>query len=586
MSEGGGSKQTYDITAAEAITQCLLREGIDTVFGIPGGYLSMLLDAFCRAGIRSVEARHEAAAAYMAAGWAQATGKIGVVYAQSGPGVTNALTGFAAAHMDSTPMLLIASQTKRDDFGGLGHQESTGYDLGVDQLRLYQTFCTYAVRPPTPATIPRMMRTALSSALRTRGCSMLDLPVDLLSAKVTFEDLAPHHYRSASMGFDPKDVAVIADLVRRAQQPALLIGNRASHIGAGPALVGLCEEQQLACATVSHAKGVMPEDHPLSLGALGRSGQRAAAEYFKGADLIVSFGARLGNLTTLHNAAMFPNLVQIDIDEREIGRTMSVKYGAIAELRAMAEALRHALADHRPERRVAAQVAELRKRHEVYATEVSRRDSDPITPPRALQVIRENLPHDALIVGDTGTTCLSLGRHLPVYAQDGYYGLYGLASMGSGMPMSLGVALAKPDALVMSVVGDGAFLAHASEVGVAVQHGIRGIHIVLNNNQYRSVLERQHTWFDRIYVTRILNPDYAGMARAFGCDGYSVKTSTELADAVKRAVTATRPVIIEVKVDESFTETFYPELAEFDKTLFAKPVAAWPLPRLPTRQGP
>jgi acetolactate synthase-1/2/3 large subunit len=580
MSHGNSEAKVYEVSAAEALTQCLLHEGIDTVFGVPGGYLSMLLDAFCRAGIRSVEARHEGAAAYMAAGWAQATGKVGVVYGQAGPGVTNLLTGLAAAHMDSTPMLLLAGQAKRDDFGGIGHQEATGYGHSIDQVAVYRTFCRTAMRPPTAATVPRFTRNALTAALRNRDVAVLDLPVDLLSAKIAHDDLQPHQYRAiASRRVDATDVAVIAEMIRAAKRPAILVGNRAMHIGMGDALRTFCEEQQIPVATVSHAKGALPEDHPLSLGVLGRSGQRPALEYFKSADLTLLLGARLSNVVTFGSSTLFNNAVQIDTAEEYIGTPVPVHYGAVADLTAMVQALTHALRGKPSGRALAPVVAEIRAKHRLYATEAACTETDPINPPCAIRVIRENLPREALVVADTGTTALSLGRHFPVYAPDGYFGLYGLASMGSGMPMSMGIALGRPDALVVSVIGDGAFLAHASELGVATQHGIPGIHIVLNNNQYRSVLERQETWFGRVYATRLTNPDYVALARSFGCAGYSVRTASGLAAAVREAVANKKgTTIIEVQVGESFSEEFYAELAEYDKTLFTKPRADWPMP--------
>jgi thiamine pyrophosphate-dependent acetolactate synthase large subunit-like protein len=571
---------TFEVTVAEAVTQCLLREGVGRVFGIPGSYFLPLLDAFARGGLPSVEGRHEGAAACMAAGYAQASGQVGVVYTQCGPGATNALTGFAGAYADSIPMLLLASQTERFSFGRDGHQESTGYTRGVDQVDAYRSISHLCARPATPESVAGMTRMALRHAIGRRGPSVLEIASDLLVKKIAHEDLAPEAYRSEARAVDVQGIEALCRKIRAARSVGIVVGDRVSHAGVADDLVRLCEEQGIACATVNYAKGAIAEDHPLALGVLSQSGHPSAEEYLRRADLVVSLGVRMSEATTVqYDRELFRNLVQVDDDEREIGRCLPVQLGVVGHLPSTVRALREALAGTRCERAPAPEVAALREKHHVYDEPDSRADSSPLTPPRALRILREQLPREALVVGDTGTTMVSLCRYLPVYARDGFFALYALAPMGSSLPMALGVQIARPESTVVAVMGDGAFLVHVGELSVAAQHELPVIVVVVNNGRYKSISDRQAQWYGRTYGTDVRSPDYVQLARSFGCDGYSARTSEELRAAVTRAVAARRPAVVEVPVDPAHQNPVHEALSRSLDGIFRAPESAtWPLP--------
>lgn len=580
---GAAVAPTYQVSLAEAVTQCLLREGVDRVFGVPGGYFTVLFDAFARAGLPSVEGRHEGAAACMAAGYAQASGRIGVVYTQCGPGATNALTGFAAAYMDAIPMVLLASQTPREDHGRDGHQESTGLTRGPDQLDVYRTVSHFRARPPTAASAVRLFRRALTSAVGRRGPAAIELSQDLLGEKVAFEDLPVSAYRAYSTPVDAAGVLDICRMLRSAKRPAILVGDRLAHAGASEDLVAFCEEHEVACAAVDWAKGVMPENHGLCLGVLGQAGHDSAADFFRSADLVLLFGVRMSHATTIrYQRDLFGNAVQVDTDPAEIGRSLPVKLGVVGDLAATLRALREgARGDSNGLRRETAErVAQLRRSHRVYEPAQSAAEDEPILPTRLFQVLRHELPRETLVVGDTGYTAIGLKRHFPVYARDGFFALYGLAPMGSGLPMSLGVQLARPQATVVDVIGDGGFLVHTGELNVAATHRLPVIHVVVKNGFYKSVADRQMHWFKRYYATRIENPSFARVAQGFGCDGYTCRTAHEVRSAVRAALSARRPSVIEVEVaEESMIENIPPELKKYLDRLFADRRDDWPLPK-------
>lgn len=515
----------------------------------------------------------------MAAGYAQASGKLGVVYTQAGPGTTNALTGIAGAFMDSIPILLLASQIQREDWGRNGHQEATGFTQSVDQLDIFRSISHYLARPAVPENVVPMLRMCLRASLGLRGPSVIDLATDLLGQRFEFEDLAPENYRSEPSRVDTQGIERLARLLDQAKRPVLLVGDRLSHIGASADLLAFCEEQQIACATVNYAKGAIPEDHPLSVGVLGQSGHGSATECLRNADLVIGFGVRLNQATTIaFNRALFSNFVQIDPDVREIGRSLPVTLGVVGDLLPTLRALRIA-ASRTNGRKTADDIAALRKQHATYDDPNSRTASLPQLPPRVMRTLREACPRETVVVGDTGTTAVALARHFPVYSADGFYSLYALAPMGSGLPMSLGVQVARPDAVVLDVIGDGGFLTHAGELSVAAQHRLPVVHVVVNNGLYKSISDRQKSWFGRMYGVHIQNPDYVSLARSFGCDGYLARTDDELLAVTREAVEARRPAVIEVQVDPAYVNAMPENIVKYFDRIFPEATDEWPFPR-------
>jgi acetolactate synthase-1/2/3 large subunit len=541
------SAERAPVTVAEALVRCLANESVDTVFGVAGGYLQVFLDAMRRGGVKAVTNLHECAAAFSASGYAMASGKLGVVYAQAGPGVTNTLTGISAAFMDSIPLLLLASQAPTGVYARDGHQEVTGATQGIDQLDAFRTATAARYRPPAADSVIRCARRAMASAFGRRLPAALEVAANLLSARVPFDDLPPQAYRSDSAPVDRNGIDRLAELLRRAERPALLIGHRAAHRGLTADLIALCEEQDMPCATVDFAKGAFPEDHPLCLGALGSCGHDSAAAYFESADLVIAIGVRMTFQTTyVYDAKLFRNLVQIDEHPEELGRNFALQLGIVGDIAESVRALCTALGG-RIERGSAEIVSQLRQQFRVYEAEPSGRVSTGT--PRALAAMREVLPRDTLVVGDSGLTLQYLKHFFPVYAPDGFYNLYSLAPMGSGVPLAIGVQLARPDQVVLCVVGDGGALVHLAELSVATQLQLPIIFAVFNNGGYKQVGDRMERYHEESYACRLPVVDFAAVARACGCDAYRVHDADAARSAVRSALERRRPAVIELMVD-------------------------------------
>lgn len=566
------------VTAAEAFAQCLVREGVDAAFGIASGYLTAFLMATQPAGIEVITNLHEGAAACAAAGYTLASGKLGVVYTQAGPGVTNALTGVAAAYMDSLPMLLLATQSPLGLYGRDAHQEVSGATHGIDQLDMYRSASGARFRPPNGATMIRCARRAFAIAHGRRTPTVLEVAADLWPQRIPHDDLAPSEYRSSSSPVDLRALGEVAELLRAAKAPAILIGNRAVHRGSASDLLALCEEQDIPCATVDYAKGAIPEDHALSLGILGSCGHESAAAYLEKSDLVIAFGTRMSTQTTRDfDSSTFPNLVHIDELAEEPGRNLTLRLGIVSDLPGSIRALRQ-LSGARTSRNSAARVAELRATHHVYRVPKDRPET---STPAVFAAIREVLPRDVLVTGDTGLTLQYLKHFFPIYAPDGFYALYGLAPMGSGLPLAIGVQVARRDASVVSVMGDGGTLVHLSELAVAAHYQLPIVVVIINNRGYKQVSDRMEHYAGVSVGCTVPAVDFVAAARACGCDAYLAHDAESAARAVRTAHESRRASVVEVRVEgDSLLDITPPRIRSWwDKMFLNSTSTTWPFPK-------
>jgi thiamine pyrophosphate-dependent acetolactate synthase large subunit-like protein len=565
------------VSAAEAFVQCLVREDIGLAFGVASGYLSPVLDAMRRGGISVITNLHEGAAAFAAAGYTMASGKLGVVYTQSGPGVTNALTGVAAAYMDSVPQLLLATQAPTAVYGRDGHQEVTGATHAIDQLEVYRTATAVQYRPPNGDAMIRCLRRAIAAAYGRRSSAILEVAADLWRHPLQHEDLAPLEYRASSQPVDVPGIEEVARLLRQAKKPAFLIGHRALHRGGAADLLALCEEQDIPCATVDFAKGAIPEDHPLSLGVLGSCGHESAAAYFRDSDLLVVLGARMSTQTTMDfDRATFPNLVHIDSVVEEPGRNLKLRLGVISDVTAAIRLLR-TVSGPAMSRGSAERVRALRQEHRVYQLH----DRLPTSTPAVMAALREVLPRNTLVTGDSGLTLQYLKHFFPVYAPDGFFALYSLAAMGSGLPVGIGVQLARPDEPVVAVIGDGGLLVHLSELSVAAHYKIPLTVVVCNNGGYKQVGDRMAHYQTTSYGCDLPPVDFVAAARALGCDAYQANDAESAAKAMRLALERRRASVIEVRVTgDNIFDITPSRIAQWWDRMFADTPQGltWPFP--------
>jgi acetolactate synthase I/II/III large subunit len=575
------SNDRRPVSISDALVQALLREGVDTAFGVASGYLSGFLDSMRRGGIRAITSLHEGAAACAAAGYAMASGKLAVVYGQAGPGVTNTLTGVAGAYMDSIPMLLLAAQSPTYLYARDAHQEATGATHGIDQFDIFRTTTAARFRPPTPETVMTSARRAIAIAQSRRLPTLLEVAADLFTGRAIHDDLAPAQYRPSMAAVDAAGVEELASLLRDAKRPVLLVGHRAIHRSMSADIVELCEQQDLPCATVDFAKGSIPEDHPLAVGILGSCGHLSASDLFAEADLVIALGVRFSTQTTFsYDHSLFHNLVQIDDHPDDIGRNFPVRLGIAGDLPATVKALVAALRGTKRDRGSAARVLGLREHSNVYTSPLTGRAAT--TTPMALTALRQVLPRNTFVTGDSGLTLQYVKHFFPVYSEDGFHSLYSLAPMGSGLPLAIGVQLARPDAVVLCPIGDGGALVHLSELAVAAHYNLPIITVIFNNRGYKQVSDRMERYQGSSYACDLPAVDFVAAARAYGCDAYRAETDIELAGCARTALEKRRPTVIEMiaRGDNLFDVTPLRIRASWDR-IFESPDQGepWPFPR-------
>ncbi|MEA2775622.1 MAG: acetolactate synthase large subunit [Acetobacteraceae bacterium] len=520
------------MTGGEAIVDSLLRHGIDTVFGLPGVQTYGLFDAFARASnrLRLINARHEQTTAYMALGYACATGRPSAYAVVPGPGVLNTTAALATAWGVNAPILCLTGQVPSAMIGRLRGQL---HEL-PDQLATMRTLLKWAERIEHPTQAPDLVARAFQEMLSgRRGPVALEMPWDQFTAtaEVTPRDPLPLHPNPVP---DPEKIDALAKLLSGARAPMLWVGGGALH--AAGEILALAERIGAPVVSFRGGRGIIDDRHPLGLTI--PAGYRLWPE----TDLLVGFGTRL-EVPTGRWGKMPAGIkmARIDIDPAEMPR-LKVDIGIVADSADAARALTKAVSP-RSETERAAVIA--RAKADTLA------DIQRVQPQmRYLNAIREVLPEDGIICDEMTQAGYVSWFGFPFYSPrtlitSGFSG-----TLGAGFPTALGVKVAMPDRAVVSLNGDGGFLFGGAELATAMQHRINLITIVFNNSAYGNVLRDQRRLFEgRESGSSLRNPDFLVYARSFGVPAWRVTDAKGLRDAVSHALTQNSPTLIEVVTD-------------------------------------
>jgi len=525
-------------TGAQLLVETLKAHGVDTLFGIPGIHNLAIYDALVdERAIRVVTTRDERGAGHMADGYARATGRPGVCLTVPGPGVTNALTAIAEAYADSSPVLWLTSQlpshtvtVDREDFHQLRDVEAV---LG--------SVTQWGVRPARAEEIGRAVQEAFRrfETGRPRPC-YVDLPMDLLNAKVEATVLAPQPDRNRRAGAVPlADVGRAADALLAASRPLLLVGGGAWK--AADPLRELVERLSMPVIMTSSGKGVVPEDHPLSLGD-GWMAHQLGREALEQADAILAIGARFGPLTTSWwTRQISGRVIHVDIDPTEIGKHTPVSIGIVGDARHVAEAF----------------VARFREagvgaRHpwlDVVAVREGRRAAIRARAPDAVAVLeglREVLPDEALLFNDiNGIACWGAGAFTCRLPRTFHYPI-GFGCLGFALPAAIGAKLARPAVPVVALCGDGGFLFSGHELATAVRERVSVVAVVFNDDAYGTIrADQSYRHPGRSLGGDLRSPDFVRYAEAFGARGCRVDSVEKVPEAVAAALAHEAPTLIE-----------------------------------------
>lgn len=541
--------------------------GVEHVFGLCGHTNIAVLAALSSSPIDFVNTRHEQLAAHAADGYARATGRASVVLSHLGPGLTNAATGVANAALDSIPMVVIAGDVPSHYYGKHPHQEVNLHADGA-QAEIYRPFVKRAWRVESPHLFAEILDKAFTLAESGRpGPVLVDVPMDVFSAEVevaTFDRVMAGTQELVKPSLDPATAERIVANLLAAERPVLHVGGGVVLAKATDELAELVDHLQLPVTHSLMGKGVVADDNPCVVGMTGFWGTELVNRMTRDADWILALGTRFAeaDCSSWEEQYTFKipgaKLMQIDIDPAELGRNYPLEIGAIADLKpaiaALVEAAKRLAPKgvRRPE--MLAEIAVERAAFRAANAEAVASDAWPMRPERILAEVREVLPADAIITTDVGWNKNGMAQQMDILTPGSVFTPGGFATMGFGAPAALGAKIARPEKVVVSLVGDGGFGANPSLLYTARERGIAAVWVVMNNNAFGTIAGLEKAHFDTTYGTVFENEDgpvvtdFGAIARAYGVDGVTLTAAEEFKPALAAAIAANRPVVIDVSM--------------------------------------
>ena len=560
-------------SSAEILVKYLEQEGVEYIFGIPGGHLLPLYDALYKNDkIKPILAKHEAGAAFMAYGYAVTSGKIGVCCGTVGPGATNLVTGVASAYMDSVPVLVLTAQVGTTAIGKGALQEGAGVGRTVDQVALFEKITKLSTMEIRGKNMPDTIRRALRVALSGRpGPVHIDLPADVQGENIEADILPLSSYRPVVVNsVNTAQIKMATDFLLKASKPAILVGYGATSAPeANNSLVNLAEQLGTPVATTLRAKGIFPEDHPLALGCVGLYGTRAANSYLRsGVDVLLSLGTSFHEFTShCWDPAFIPSraLIQVDIDPTEIGKNYPVTLALVGDVNTTLKAL---VVEIGSAQRKGEDIKAFKDGNEYFSEDAMFSDSLPVKPQRLMKELRDVLPRDVVLFADIGNTLTWVERYFQAYPEGRFVTLSGLAAMGSASAACIGGKLGRPQSHVICMCGDGDFHMTGMEVATAASHGIPVIWVILKNSRLGMVYDIQSVSYQSRYISATFSDtDFVLLARALGGQGYHVEKPSEIGTVMKEALQKQGPVVIEVSIDNTEIPPMKPRMLALRRSL-------------------
>ena len=547
-----------DMAAGRAIVEALRAEGVEYVFGLVGTTTnSIVTELYGRDDIKFIDTRHEEGAAFMAYGYARASGKPVACLTTSGPGTINLATGISLAYKGHAPVVAIAGDTAQAYIGRDGAQ-------AFDLVNVFKPITLMAEQVNQTERIPEAMHNAFRIALSgKKGPVLLDIPRDLIEGKTLRVDtLQPGAYRPVDNRIqgDTNAVQQAVAMLVQARRPLLLTGGGIIDSEASQEAVELAELMDMALVPSYGHNDAVPNSHRLYVGPPGGRGAGEAGQALNQADLIIALGSRLSQGTTAWNYGVINSetqIIQVDIDPQEVGRNYPVACGIVGDAKAVALQLIQALREKFPEGRANPQWREqieslAAQRRTRLAAEVEL-SADPMMPQRFYLELAKVMPKDCMVTIDAGVAAgLSYDR-ISYEMPRTMFNYAGQGGLGMGLGVGLGTKVGRPDRPAISIQGDGGFLYTSQELNTAVRHKIPLVSIVLNNSCHGAEKAQQQRFYDEKYIgVDLENPRFDQLAEVYGAKGFYVEHPGEVADAVQQALALDGPSVIEIPVAEYF----------------------------------
>jgi acetolactate synthase-1/2/3 large subunit len=542
-------------TGAEMLVEALVHEGVDALFGYPGGAVLHIYDELWRARDRITHylVRHEQGAVHMAEGYARATGRVGVVLVTSGPGATNAVTGIANAYMDSTPLVVITGQVPKHLIGTDAFQEVD--TVGITRPCVKHNYLVREARD-----LPAIVREAFHLARSGRpGPVVIDIPKDVSATRSNYSrlDHVGFPFSAESAPVNPESAQRAFELILSAKRPVLYVGGGITNSGAFDSLLSFAETLRLPVTPTLMGLGGFPSSHPLCLGMLGMHGTYAANMAVAESDLLVALGVRFDDRVTGKLATFAPqaSVIHVDIDPANIGKNVAPSLALAGDVKQVLDQfllLVQQESDEELRQSVRAREPwwdQIRNWQRQQPLRFSG-SQDQIKPQTVVRELHCLTGGEAIVTTDVGQHQMWVAQFYPFMKSRQLITSGGLGTMGFGLPAAIGAQLALPDQLVIAVVGDGGFQMTNQELATAVQYGLPVKILIMNNGYLGMVRQWQEMFYDRTYseVDISVAPDFVKLAEAYGAAGFRAEKPGELRSVLKAAINHKGVAVVDIVV--------------------------------------
>lgn len=540
------------ITGGEALMRCLEQEGVDIIFGYPGGSIMPVYDKLYdhQDKLHHILTRHEQGAIHSAEGYARATGKTGVVIATSGPGATNLVTGIADARMDSTPLVIIAGQVGTNVLGNDAFQET-------DFIDVTNPISKWGVQARSAEELPALISRAFFIANSGRpGPVIIDLPRNVQTEMMEWEGYSKCKFIRTYIDkphLDLKEIELAAELLNTAKRPMILAGHGVTIAGAERELGEIAEKGDIPVATTMHGLSAIPSIHPRNMGMLGMHGNIGPNVGTNSADVIFAVGLRFDDRVVGNVSEYAPNakIIHVDIDASEIGRAvnpyLTIHADAYDALKSLLPKIKE---NNHPEWiKLFSECARI-EHEKVVSPKINGKGEEPMKLAEVVSKISNQSEVDAILVTDVGQNQMSAVRYFKVDSPRSIITSGGLGTMGFGLPAAIGAKIGRPDRTVCLFCGDGGFQMTEQELGTIMEYKVPVKIIILNNNYLGNVKQWQKLFFNSRYSsTPLMNPDFIALAKAYGIEGEDVATREELDGAIDRMFNNPDAYILNINID-------------------------------------